>query len=318
MKNTSPFRLAGIGLTCLALAFAGSAHARAPSSNEPVRLPIMQSSDFDFIVTVYGEVLKEAGYRVEYVESGYTVAFSGLKAGDLDATVAWDTSPDLIDDAIESGKGINAGSAGVAISEGWWFPAYVKESCPGLPSWEALKDPACMDALSTAETAPMGRYVDAPPDWSTRVVERIEAFGLEMEAVSTGSPVTLMATMQGAIQRGEPVMGWGYHPHWLMSSVEGQFVEFPTYEPACIEDPSWGMTDKTYDCGYSRGWVWKLLSKAFSEREPYATRVLYLMNIDESVVGKGMNQVDNEGMSLHDAAHAWMDENPQVWKLWIE
>ena len=318
MSIAKPFRLAGIVLTVISLAVAGSALARSPNSNEPVKLPIMQSSDFDFIVTVYGEVLKEAGYRVEYVNADYTASFPGVKAGDLHVTMGWDTSPDLINDVTDSGKGILAGSSGVAIAEGWWYPVYTEESCPGLPDWEALRNPDCMEALSTAETEPMGRYVGAPPGWATRVTERIEAFGLEMEEVSSGSPVTMMATMQGAIQRQEPVIGWGYYPHWLMASVEGRLVDFPDFEPACYEDPAWGTTGELYDCDYPTGWVWKLMNTEFSLREPYAKRILFLMNIDANAVGIGMDKVDNGGMSLHDAAHEWMDANPEVWQMWIK
>ena len=40
----------------------------------------------------------------------------------------------------------------------------MKEKCPGLPNWEALKEPACAEAFSTAETAPKGRYLGGPVD----------------------------------------------------------------------------------------------------------------------------------------------------------
>ena len=318
MRTINPLRLATIALTCLALGATATVQARSPSTNDPVRVPIMQSSDFDFVATVFGEVLKEAGYRVEYVNADYSATFPGVKAGDLDVTFGWDTGPDPINDVIDSGKGIMTGSTGVAIAEGWWFPNYTVEACPGLPDWKALKNPDCMAALATAETEPMGRYVGAPAGWGTLVVERIEAFEFDMEEVTSGSPVTMMATMQGAIQRKEPVIGWGYYPHWLMASVEGQFVAFPDYEPACHSDPSWGVSDMPYDCGYSLGYIWKLMNTEFSKREPYATRISFLMRLDEKMVGTGMNRVDNEGVTLEDAAHQWMDAHEDVWRLWIQ
>ena len=49
-----------------------------------------------------------------------------------------------------------------------------------------------------------GRYVGVPAGWSSFTEERIEAFELDMENGSSGSPVTMAATIQGAIQRGEP------------------------------------------------------------------------------------------------------------------
>ena len=58
MKMISTVRSTTLALTALALGIAGPVEALKVQSNAPVRLPIMQSSDFDFIVTVYGEVLK--------------------------------------------------------------------------------------------------------------------------------------------------------------------------------------------------------------------------------------------------------------------
>jgi glycine betaine/proline transport system substrate-binding protein len=305
-------------LAVLALLVAGPSIAFKPNSNDPIKIPIMQSSDFDFIGTVYGEVLKEAGYRVEYINADYTATFSGVKAGDLHVTMGWDTGYDLISDAITSGKAILAGSSGVAIAEGWWYPIYVEEVCPGLPNWEALKNPDCMAALSTAETEPMGRYVGAPAGWSTYVAERIVGFGLEMEEVKSGSPVTMMATMQGAIQRKEPVIGWGYYPHWLMASVEGRLVDFPDFEPECYEDPDWGMSSELFDCDNPTGWVWKLMNTELSLREPYAARILFLLNLDATTVGSAMAKIDNDGQSLEDAALEWMAANRDVWQVWIK
>ena len=317
MKVLNKFWFALIGLAGLALAATGTAHARSAETTDPVKLPIMQSSDFDFIVTVYGEVLKEAGYRVEYVNADYSASFVGVKLGDLHITMGWDTTPEVTADLMSSGKAINAGSSGVAIEEGWWYPSYLVDSCPGLPDWQAFKDPACIEALSTAETAPMGRFVGVPSGWVANTEERIEAFQLEIENVSSGSPVTMAATIQGAIQRHEPVIGWGYLPHWLMAQNDGAFVAFPPYEAACIDDPSWGMTDLPYDCGFSQGYVWKYINMEFAEKAPFALRILYLMNIDETAVGLGMSRVDNDGMSLIDAARAWMGANEAVWQLWI-
>ncbi|MBS34838.1 MAG: ABC transporter [Thiotrichales bacterium] len=318
MRNKKLHHLLATTLAVGTMLLTGPAVALKPSSNDPVKIPIMQSSDFDYIITVYGEVLKEAGYRVEYVNADYSATFPAVKSGDLHVTMAWDTSIDLINDAVNSRKAIRAGSSGVAISEGWWYPVYVEEVCPGLPNWEALKNPDCMEALSTAETEPMGRYVGAPAGWPVYVTERIEAFGLEMEEVKSGSPVTMMATMQGAIQRKEPVMGWGYYPHWLMASVEGRLVDFPDFEPECYEDPAWGSTPELYDCDYATGWVWKLMNTEFSLREPYATRILFLMSLDAKTVGKAMAKIDNEGQGLVDAAQEWMAANPDVWNVWLK
>jgi glycine betaine/proline transport system substrate-binding protein len=48
--------------------------------------------------------------------------------------------------------------------EEWWYPEYMVEKCPGLPNWEALKEEACAEAFSTAETAPKGPLSWRPGD----------------------------------------------------------------------------------------------------------------------------------------------------------
>ena len=72
MNINNPCRPLTAVLVALALLVAGPAMAFKPNSNEPVKLPIMQSSDFDFIITVYGEVLKVSKLYDE--ESGDEVA----------------------------------------------------------------------------------------------------------------------------------------------------------------------------------------------------------------------------------------------------
>ena len=103
-----------------------------------------------------------------------------------------------------------------------------------------------------------------------------------------------------------------------MATNEGSFVRFPDYAPECYADAAWGVNpDKTYDCGFASGYVWKIANLEFTKREPFATRILFLMDLAENAVGIGMNRVDNGGVTLIEAAHEWMDGNEDKWTLWI-
>ena len=111
--------------------------------------------------------------------------------------------------------------------EEWWYPAYMKEKCPGLPNWEALKDPACAEAFSTPETAPNGRYLGGPVTWGGFDEERVEALDLPFEVVHAGTDAALFAELECAYQRQAPIMLWIYSPHWAPAKYEGEWVEFP-------------------------------------------------------------------------------------------
>ena len=52
------------------------------------------------------------------------------------------------------------GELGPQAKEDWWYPIYMKDLCPGLPNWEALK--GCAEVFATPDTAPNGRYLSGP------------------------------------------------------------------------------------------------------------------------------------------------------------
>jgi len=301
----------------LALAAPGAA-ARSPELREPIRLALINSSDFDTVIAFYGAVLREAGYRVDYVNVDYAATWTAIQLGDIHVSMCWDTTWDVCAEGLENGTVLNTGSSGVAIREGWWYPSDVADLCPGLPDWRALKDPACVESLASAETAPKGRFVAPPADWVSYTEEIIEALELPFEPVISGSPAALIATLQGAVQRSEPVIGWGYVPHWFIEQTDGEFVDFPPYDPACHEDPSWGVNpDKVHDCGHALGWIWKFMNKEMAERAPYALRILYLFETDADAVGQAMHRVDVEGVPLEQVAKEWLEANRDTWRVWL-
>ena len=61
----------------------------------------------------------------------------------------WETTgQEAMDASLATGNTVDLGETGMEAKEEWWYPAYMKEKCPGLPNWEALKDPACAEAFS--------------------------------------------------------------------------------------------------------------------------------------------------------------------------
>ena len=130
-----------------------------------------------------------------------------------------------------------------AIEE-WWYPLYMKEKCPGLPDWEALKD--CAEAFSTPETAPKGRYLGGPVTWGGFDEERVEALDLPFEVVHAGTDAALFAELESAYQRQAPVLLWVYAPHWAPIKYEGEWVEFPTYETACYDGRGLGQQPRRH------------------------------------------------------------------------
>lgn len=309
--------LSGVLVSATLLA-APQARAADPETAKPVRIVVTGITDADFIANVFGGFLEQQGYKVERVKADYAAQFVGLEAGDMDfSTSIWDTSRDIFDASLATGKVQNMGSTGVKVREGWWYPLYVKELCPGLPDWKALLKPACVKALSTVETAPKGRFIEAPADWTTNNAARLEALKLPFALEGTGTPAALHAAIVGAVQRKEPVIGWGFMPDWMTEQYPGEFVKFPEFEAACATDPKWGSNpDKVWDCDNPFGYVWKVSNTASEKKFPRAARMLRIFHLTAADVAWGIRRVDVDGVESEKAAAEWLKAHPELVADW--
>ncbi|WP_027136168.1 ABC transporter substrate-binding protein [Geminicoccus roseus] len=292
--------------------------ANAVESDDPIKLTLHDWTGQLLTTRIMGSVLQEAGYNVEYVQADYLAQFAGLKTGDLHVAMEiWETTGrEAMDDATSGGQVENLGETGMQAIEEWWYPAYLKDQCPGLPDWEALAD--CAELFSTAETAPDGRYLGGPVTWGGFDEERVEALDLPYVVVHAGTDAALFAELESAYQRQAPILLWVYAPHWAPIKYEGEWVEFPAYEKACYEDPEWGINpDMAYDCGKPRGPIWKVAWSGVAEKWPGAHEAIKAFHVENEEMGQMIAAVDLEGQPLEAVVEEWIAANEQRWKPWI-
>jgi glycine betaine/proline transport system substrate-binding protein len=268
-----------------------------------------------------GEVLKKAGLNVEYVQADYLAQFAGLQTGDLHVAMEmWETTGrEAMDAATATGKVEVFGPTGMKAKEEWWYPTYMKEVCPGLPNWEALKDEACAKAFATAETDPKGRYLGGPVTWGGFDEERVAALDLPFEVIHAGTDAALFAELESAYQRKAPIMLWIYAPHWAPAKYQGEWVEFPTYTPECYTDAAWGVNpDATHDCGKPFGEIWKVGWSGVKDKWPTAYKAIKDFTIDNDEMGKMITEVDLNGKKVEEVVAAWVAANEARWSGWVK
>lgn len=305
-------------LSVAAAAFLAVTPALAQESTDPIKMTLHDWSGQLITTTLMGEVLKEAGYNVEYVQADYIAQFAGLKTGDLHVAMElWETTArEAMDEAFATGNVVNLGETGMQAIEEWWYPAYMEERCPGLPNWEALKD--CADAFSTPETAPMGRYLGGPVTWGGFDEERVEALGLDFEVVHAGTDAALFAELEAAYQREDPIMLWVYSPHWAPAKFKGSYVQFPPYSAECYNDPSVGVNpNAAYDCGKPSGPIWKASWAGLADKWPNAEKAIKNFKISNEDMGAMVADVDLNGKSVDETVAAWMADHKDTWSTWI-
>ncbi|MDA5094132.1 ABC transporter substrate-binding protein [Aliiroseovarius sp. KMU-50] len=304
--------------TLMTALLASSAVAEVESL-DPIKLTTHDWTGQIITTTIMGEVLKKAGYNVEYVQADYIAQFAGLKSGDLHiAMEIWETTGrEAMDEAFGTGKVVNMGPTGMEAIEEWWYPAYMEKLCPGLPDWKALND--CAQEFSTPETAPMGRYLGGPVTWGGFDDERVESLGMDFEVVHAGTDAALFAELESAYQREAPIVLWIYSPHWATAKYDGKFVEFPPYSVECYNDPSAGMNpDAAYDCGKPTGPIWKVAWSGVADKWPGAADAIKAFDIDNDAMGALVGKVDLEGVSIESVVSEWMTANEAAWSSWIK
>jgi glycine betaine/proline transport system substrate-binding protein len=321
MPNRLPWTAALAALLAASLSVAPLPVSAAPESPDPIKITLHDWTGQLITSQLMAEVLKKAGYNVELVTADYLAQFPGLETGDLTlAMEIWATTgQEAMDASLATGNTENLGPTGMQAKEEWWFPEYMKDKCPGLPNWEALKDEACAEAFSTAETAPKGRYLGGPVTWGGFDEERVEALGLPFEVVHAGTDAALFAELESAYQRQAPIMLWIYAPHWAVAKYKGEWVEFPTYSAECYNDPAGGVNpDAAYDCGKPFGEIWKVGWAGIKDKWPGAYKAIKAFTIDNTEMGQMITDVDLNGKSVQEVADAWIAANEARWSAWIQ
>lgn len=303
----------------LLTALSASSAMAEVESLDPIKLTTHDWTGQIITTTIMGEVLKKAGYNVDYVQADYIAQFAGLKTGDLHVAMEiWETTGrEAMDEAFGTGNVVNMGPTGMQAVEEWWYPAYMEKLCPGLPDWKALND--CAQEFSTPETAPMGRYLGGPVTWGGFDDERVEALGMDFEVVHAGTDAALFAELESAYQREAPIVLWIYSPHWATAKYDGKFVEFPPYSAECYSDPATGINpDAAYDCGKPTGPIWKVAWSGVADKWPGAADAIKAFDIDNDTMGTLVGEVDLGGASIDSVVSEWMTANEATWSSWIK
>ncbi len=307
-------------LSAIALALLAGTSAPAQDSTDPIKLTLHDWTGQLITTQLMGEVLEAAGHSVEYVQADYLAQFAGLETGDLHVAMEiWETTGrEAMDAAVASGNVVTVGPTGMQAKEEWWYPAYMTQACPGLPNWEALKEPACAEAFGTAETLPKGRYLGGPVTWGGFDEERVEALGLPFEVIHAGTDAALFAELESAVQRQAPILLWVYAPHWAPAKYDGAWVEFPEYTAECYSDPAWGSNpDMAYDCGKPFGDIWKVAWAGMEEKWPGAYAAVEAFTVSNDDMGAMITEVDLNGKTVEQVVADWMAANEAAWKGWI-
>jgi len=295
-----------------------STAANATDSSDPIVIPIHNWSSQIVMSHVVGQIFESMGNHVEFVTTDSQAVYESVRLGDVTLELeVWEGAFGAsFNAALEKGGLHDAGSHNAVTREDWWYPAWTKESCPGLPSWEALN--ACADKFTTPETGSKGRFLGGPVDWLKHDQERVDALGMNFTVVNAGSAAAIWAEIGAAEKDKTPIVVFNWTPNFAEAVWPGEFVEFPTWVEGCNDDASVGPNpDATYDCGNPATGYLKIAAwDGMQEKWPAAYETLTQISFTNPQIAEMAKMVDVDEMEPEDAAAAWLEENASTWSGW--
>ena len=292
----------------LALMATTASAAEMGATDEPIKLAMLEWTGAHITTHVAGQLLEKMGYDVDYVTAGNFPQFSGLADGTLSASVeVWlNNVGDIYPKAMEAGDIKNIGLLGLETREGWIYPKFMEEVCPGLPDWTALTEQACVAALMSPDTAPQARFLDYPADWGSRAATILADNDMPYAAVPAGSEGALVAELESAAAAETPLMMMFWGPHYALAETEVGWVEMPPCKDDsnehCITPPD----------------VAKITWSGFEDKWPAAYALLQELEMNAEDQQQMMLKIDQKGEDLDAVVSEWIDAHEDVWQPWID
>ncbi|MEM1429693.1 MAG: ABC transporter substrate-binding protein [Pseudomonadota bacterium] len=306
-----------LALSAAAVGMVAPAFADAPESDETIKIMTADWTSIGLQGEIVSLILQTVGYNTELVVADDSGRYPGFENGDLHiAMETWQTTQlQNLEKSVATGNVLDMGETGLQGVEDWWYPMYMKERCPGLPDWEALK--ACAEVFATADTAPKGRYVGGPVSWGDHDERMIAALDLPFEVIHPGTDAAMFAELKSAYDREAPIVLWVWQPHWVTSVYDGEYVQFPQFEADCFDDPAWGPNaEATYDCGKPYGWIKKMAWAGGEEVWPCAYDIVRNYEMTNETISALLVEIDLNGRSTTEVATEWLQNNRDTWEPW--
>ena len=279
-------------------------------SSDPIKIPINEWTGQHISAHITGSLLRKAGYTVEYVTAGAVPQFAAIAQGDLHLQPeTWTNNVgDIYPKAVESGDIVVLGSLGLKPQEGWIYPPYMNDKCPGLPSYDALYD--CAQAFAAADTFPKGRLITYPADWGTRSKDVVAMIELPFEPVAGGSEGAMIAELKSAVAAEQPILMMFWQPHWIHAEITFDWVGWDPADGECVEESG---QKRGSACGFQQATIDKIVSKDVAARWPGAYKLMEVISIHNATQNALMLEIDNKGRKLEEVIAEWVDANEATW-----
>ncbi len=291
-----------------------------PASDRPVvKLAICPWVASELNVALAEIILEEEmGTPVETVAVDGYAQWEALANGEVHASLEiWPSGhAENLKRYVEGGKGVEDGGLLGPIGKiAWYIPSYVLRSHPELATWQGWQDPANAALFAAPGSPGKGRFLAGDPSWVQYDEQIIRNLGLNLEVVRLGTEEALLAALDEAYQKEEPILIYFWTPHWAHSVYDLVPVELPPYSDECYATREQGGVD----CDYPPDLLFKAFWSGLAGYAPEAYQFLKNMNYSNMDQIGMLARVQLDDMSVEEAARAWLadERNEETWRAWL-
>ena len=262
---------------------------------------------------------EEMGYEVEIILLDESTQWAAIGAGDAHASLeVWPSGHQKnVEQYInELGVVVDGGLLGPVGKIGWYIPTYLLEDHPELATWEGFLDPDNAALFATAETGEKGQFLAGAPGWTAYDEQIISNLELNLEVVYAGSEEAILAAVESAYRREEPILFYFWTPHSIHAEYDLTEVALPEYTDECYEGVAEGNTEDVA-CDYPADELFKIFWSGLEEAYPDVFTFLSNMNYSTEDQISMVAAVELDDLTPEEAAEAWVEDNEDVWREWL-
>ena len=259
---------------------------------------------------------EQLGYPVEVTTLDENAQWTALASGDLHASLeVWPSGhAENVAEYIDGQKVVeNGGLLGPVGVIGWFTPKYMIDQHPEFATWKGFADPELAKLYATAETGDKAQFLAGDPSWVQYEEQIIPNLGLSMQVVVAGSEEAILAALDAAYSREDPVLFYFWTPHSIFAKYDLVQVELPEYSDECYAKSESGGVD----CAYPSDDLFKIFWSGLKDYAPDAYTLLKNFNYTTQDQIQMIAAVELDDKSPEEAARAWIDANEATWKAWL-
>jgi glycine betaine/proline transport system substrate-binding protein len=287
-----------------------------PDASTTIRLVQSPWNASRLNVAVAAILLREQlGLHVEVTEIDEFKQWAPIAAGEQHASLEVWPSGHVADMQayIDTGKVVNAGLLGPTGKISWYVPTYMLTTKPQLATWQAYKDPTLAGLFATPSTGTKGRFLNGDPTWTSYDAQIIANLGLDLELVWAGSEDAELAELDSLYTQQRPILLYLWTPHAALAKYDLTPIELPGYTDACWATAASGGVA----CDYPTDRLFKIAWPGLEAANPRAYALLTAFSYTTKDQIDLLALVDNQKLTIDQAARTWVDANDTVWGAWL-